>query len=522
MRSFACFTLILCLLFAGCSRPLPPRDTLRVGLGAEPATLDPHLAQGLAEVRVLTAIYEGLVLPFPSKTGDVISGGVAHSWQVLENGCKIVFHLRSDAVWSNDTPVTAQDFVDSWQRALTPSLAAPNAWLFYAIEGAKDFHQGKIEWSRVGVKATSPTTLVIRLEHPTPTFLQTMTHPIFSPLFNAKNLPTQRGLVWSKPPGLITNGAFTLIEHKPYEKLTALKNPRYWGAQNVSLKKIEFYPIDNRSSEEMAFLSGILDVTLALPLSKVHAYRSDPRLRIDPALQTAYLMVNVRQPPLNDLRVRQALSLSLERSALCKQVLRAGQTPATTFVPPDLNTHLTDDNHDASANIPYALHEDLEEARSILNTLPAETRAQMNRLVLKFNTSEARKLISETLQAQWEKNLGLNITLENLEWKTFLSSRQKGEYDLAQAGWSADSADPSNFLELFVSDNPNNSTGWANAAYDRAVKDRQFAKAEAILLQELPCIPLYFNPNVYLISPRVHGWVPNAMDLHDWRALNVR
>lgn len=509
MRWALFFSLILFL--SGCTRPLPPADTLRVGLGAEPASLDPHLAQGLAEMRVLTAMYEGLVLPFPGKSGDVISGGVANSWQVVDGGCKIIFHLRGDARWSDGTPVMAQDFVDSWKRALTPSLAAPNAGLFDAIEGAKNFRQGKGDWTGVGVRAQGPHTLIVRLEKPTLGFLQTLTHPIFVPLHRAKELPLQRGRTWITPGRLTTNGAFVLSEHRPYEKLTVTQNPRYWGAQEVTLKKIEFYPIDNRASEEMAFLSGVLDVTMALPLNKVEAYKKDPRLRIDPALQVGYLVVNTRRAPLNDVRVRRALSLALDRSSLCTQVLRAGQTPAWSFVPAALQTGKT-----------AQLHESVSEARKILKELPEATSAQLGKIVLKFNTSEARKLISETLQAQWQKNLGLNITLENLEWKTFLNARQNGEYDLAQAGWSADSADPSNFLELFVGDNPNNSTGWSNAAYDRAVAERNFAKAEAILLNELPCLPLYFNPNVYLLSPRVKGWQSSPMDQHDWRGISLK
>ena len=533
MKNILAAVVLLAVVFfaPGCRRPLPPGDTLRVGLGAEPASLDPHLAQGLAEVRVLSSIYEGLVLPFENKNGDSISGGVANAWQIKDNGCKIIFHLRGDARWNNGQPIVAQDFVDSWQRALQPGLAAPNAALFDAIEGAKNFRSGKGAWSQVGVKAIGPRTLEVRLDEPAPNFLKTLTHPIFYPLYHAKQLPAQRGQAWIKPWTLVSNGAFRLVEQRPYEKLTVEKNKNYWAAERVSLRKIIFYPIDNRASEEMAFLSGALDITMALPLNKVEAYRRDPRLRMDPALQVGYLVVNTRRAPLNNLEVRRALSLALQRPDLCRQVLRGGQTPAYRFVPPNLAiSYLSQEpagtenclHDDAPAQAAGSLHESAPEAQKILAALPAETRAAVGKIVLRFNTSEARKLISETLQAQWQKNLGLNITLENLEWKTFLSARQSGDFDLAQAGWSADFDDPANFLDLFVSDNPNNVTGWSNTEYDTAVRTRDFARAEEILLSELPCIPLYFNPNVYLIAPRVEGWVSSPMDLHDWRAVRLK
>lgn len=513
-RTFFLFLLIVSIiLLNGCTRPVAPPDTLRVGLGAEPASLDPHLAQGLAEVRVLSAMYEGLVLPYPTKEGETLSAGVANAWQIKEGGCKIVFRLRSDARWSNGERVTAEDFVQSWKRAMTPSLAAPNAGMFDAIEGAKSYRQGKSAWEQVGIKATSPDTLEVRLEEPSAAmFVQTLVHPIFYPVYRAKELPTVRGKSWVKAGQVVGNGAFVLKEQKPYEKLTVVKNEKYWCANKVGLQKIEFYPIDNRSSEEMAFLSGVLDVTMSLPLNKVQAYKDkkDPRLRVDPALQVGYLLVNVRRAPLERVEARRALSMALNRGALCTKVLRGGQSPAYEFVPAALKV-------DGSAR----LAENTTEAKEILAQLTQEERAQINKLVLRFNTSEARKLIAETLQAQWAKELGVKISLENLEWKTFLSARQKGEFDLAQAGWSADFADPANFLELFVSDNPNNVTGWANAEYDAAVRTRDFPKAQEILLSELPCIPLFFQPNVYLLSERVKGWQGHPMDLHDWRAMRV-
>jgi oligopeptide transport system substrate-binding protein len=567
VRFFAFPSLILlaAFLLVDCEKPAPPANTLRVGIGAEPASLDPQLMQGMAEGRVLSSLYEGLVLPFPnllrngsqgvapkinSPSGgegvrgwgidNDVSPGVAERWEISKDGCVYTFHLRADAKWSNPDSigasgesVTAQDFVWSWKRAMSPAIASPNASLFDSIAGAKAYRAGKIDWSGVGIGAPDAQTLVVTLDRPNPVFLQILAHPVFYPLHRATlekyGAENKRAVNWIKPGELVSNGPFRLVERAPYQRIVVEKNPNYWGRQEIKLRRIEFYPIDNRASEEMAFLSGGLDITLTLPLSKVEAYRRDPRLRIDPALQVEYILLNTRRAPLDNKSVRQTLSMALDREALCKKVLRAGQAPAYRFVPPGCGVHdflknkgaddpkgLKDDTPLAS---PTCLQENSMLARKILETTTHPL--PLNSPVYCFNSSEARKTVAETLQAQWQKNLGIAVGLENLEWKTFLNAKNNGDFMMARGGWSADINDPSNFLELFLSDNPNNTTGWSNPGYDKLVRERKFTEAEKILLDELPCIPLYFNPNVYLISPRVKGWEVSPLDLHDWRKVRV-
>jgi oligopeptide transport system substrate-binding protein len=437
--------------------------------------------------------------------------GVAQSWKESNDGLSWTFHLR-DAAWSDGTPITAQNVIASWRRALTPVLAAPNAAFADAIAGAQDFRQGKCGWNEVGISAPDDRTLIVRLAEPSPTFLATLASaPIFYPVrvdqIAKLGEPTSRATHWTGPLA-ITNGPFVMRYHKVNHKIVVQKNPRYWDAANVRLRGIEFYPIENRASEEMAFLSGVVDVTIALPLSKVSHYRNShsPYLRIDPALQVEALLINVRRPPLDKLEVRQALAESIRRAPLCEQVLRAGQAPALSFVPPQTaggfapSVKIVENSPDANAWDALGARE----------------------LVYSYNSSDARKLVAETLQAQLEQTAGRPIlTLENLEWKTYLAKRQSRDFDITRLGWSADLDDPSNFLELFTSDSPNNYTGWANPEYDTLVKARRFVEAEAILTRELPVIPLYFNPNVYLISPRVHGWTPSEMDTRPWKKVWV-
>ncbi len=527
LRIFFC---AIAFVFAGCTRPLPPEGTLRVGIGAEVATLDPALAQGVAEVRVLSALYEGLVLPADVEPKQ----GVATHWSL--EGNRFIFELRKDARWSNGEALTAENFVESWQRALHPEMVAPNAGLFDAIEGAQAFREGRTAWERVGIHALDQRHLEVQLrEGAVPEiFLKVLAHPIFYPVYlknTARNDIYRRGGL--REEALVSNGAFRLVAHRLYEKIVVTRNENYRGVLKPQLWRIEFLPIDNRSSEELAFLSGALDITMSVPLSKVWAYRNDPRLRIDPALQVEYILVNTRRTPFDKLEARRALSLSLEREGLCRAVLRAGQTPAWRFVPPECGTpgalsHALEDETSASLHddapaefFPQFLREDSPEAHKLLASLSAEDRAALKRAVYRFNSSEARKAVAEALQAAWQKNLGIEIALENMEWKTFLNARSHGDFTLARAGWSADIDDPSNFLELFLSDNPNNPTGWANAGYDSLVRTRKFAEAEKILMEALPCIPLYFNPNVYLLAPRVGGWEANPLDWHDWRRVYI-
>jgi len=282
--------------------------------------------------------------------------------------------------------------------------------------------------------------------------------------------------------------------------------------------------IDNRNSEELAFLSGVLDITMSLPFEKVSAYKMDARLRVDPALQVECVLVNTKRAPFDHAEVRRAFSMALDRISLCKDILRGGQTPAYRLVPPDCGADYAENNDDngntlcddAPLKAISGLSENPRKARELLGGITF-----VKNPVYCFNSSGARKTLAETLQGQWKRNLGADVELRNLEWKTFLRAKSDGDFILCRAGWSADVDDPSSFLELFMSGNHNNMTGWKNPEYDRLVAERKFSQAEEILLKELPCIPLYFNPNVYLISPRVQGWEANPLDRHDWRKVRV-
>jgi len=469
--------------------------------------------RGLNELKILSACYEGLVIVSNSSPSGV-EPGVAKSWQISDDGLTYTFALREDARWSDGKAVEADEFVWGLMRGLNPKLGAVYTDLASPIVAAQAYKANETTFDEVGYKAIDSHTIQITLSEPSPVFLRNLASPFFYPLrrdiIAEGGDPFSRANHWASSEPFVSNGPFVLEYNKIYRHARVVRNPHYWD--KVGLDAIEFYPIENRSAEEIAFLSGQLDVTLALPITKVNAYKTDTRLRIDNALQVEMVLLNVKRPPLDSKAVRTALSLGLNRKAICDDLLRAGQTPAWHLVPNGIS---------GGYKPADLLSEDVEAAQAILGTLSPTQHQQLAGLTYRFNSSEARKAVAETLQAQWQKNLHIPLGLENMEWKSFLQMRSAHDFDMIRTGWSADVDDPSDFLNLFVSDSPNNHTGWANPDYDAAVAARDFAKAEAILMDEVPVIPLYFYPNIYLISPRVNGWEPSAMDIRPWKKVWV-
>ncbi|HEX3730217.1 MAG TPA: peptide ABC transporter substrate-binding protein, partial [Opitutaceae bacterium] len=344
MKSRLLRLLPLLLLLAGCERrqsAVQSGDRMQVlhrGIGYEVTGLDPQLATGISEGAIETALFEGLVAEDPKDLHPV--PGVAESWDVAGDGLAYTFHLRADARWSNGKPVTAGDFAASWQRILSPALAAPNAALLYVLQGAEAYHHGAIrDFSRVGVAALDARTLRVILDHAAPDFLERLTHwawlPVYLPAIEAQGGAEDRGNAWARPGRLVGNGAFLLQSWTPDREIVLARSPNYWDARRVALREIHLYPIDSVEAEERAFRAGQLHVTDAIPIGRIEAYRRDaPQLlRVDPYLGTYYYALNVRHPSFGDPRVRRALSLAIDREAIAAKILHGVDQPATAFTP---------------------------------------------------------------------------------------------------------------------------------------------------------------------------------------------
>lgn len=497
-------------------------QVLHRSLGYEVTDLDPQLVTGIAEGDVLRALFEGLVSEDPVDLHPV--PGVAERWDISPDGLTYTFFLRA-AKWSDGTPITAADFVSSYRRMLTPALGAEYANLFYVLQGAEAFHKGTLKnFSEVGVTAVNARTLRLTLEHPAPYFLALLTHWAWVPVplatIEKTGAADQRANPWTRPDHMVSNGPFTLKKWRPNQSIVVEKSPTYWDAAQVRLAAIHFYPIDSLDAEERAFRSGQLHVTDALPAGKIDAYRRDaPQLlRIDPYLDTYFYRFNLARPFLNDARIRRALALSVDRDAIVEKILRGGQRAAHAFTPPGTA------GYTSTASIPT----DFATARALLKEAGYEGGKGLPQLELLYNNSENHRLIAEAIQEMWRRELGVEVRLVNQENKAVLAARRAGDFQILRSNWIGDYLDPAAFLEIFRSDSGNNYTGWANPDYDAALfaaartsdpsaRLALFQKAEALLLEAAPIIPIYHYTHVFLLQPSVKGWHPTLLDHHSYK-----
>lgn len=521
--------LLALLLHAGCGR----RETrvefgnreqvLFKGNGTEPAELDPQIVTGVTEHHTIMALLEGLVTEDPVDLHPV--PGVAERWDVSADGRVYTFHLRDNAKWSNGDPVTAQDFLESYQRILTPSLASEYAYMHFVVTNAEAFNKGELkDFDQVGYKVLDPQTFQITLANVTPYFLSLMNHtswfPVHLPTVRKYGQPYERGNKWTRPGHYVGNGPFVLDQWKVNTVVVAKKSPTYWDRDQVRLNEIRFYPIDSADTEERAFRSGQLHVTETIPLSKIDVYktRTPDLIHINPYLGTYFYRINVTKPPLNDKRVRQALAASIDRQAIVEKITRGGQVPARHFTPPGTAGYLS------RANI----KPDLAAAKKLLAAAGYPEGRGFPKVELLFNTSEAHRAIAEAIQQMWKVNLGIDVQLVNQEWKVYLDSQHTLNYQICRAAWIADYVDPNSFLDMWLTGGGNNDTGWSNREYDGLIAEAAresdparrleiFQRAEALLLDELPIIPIYFYTRVGLRRPEVKGLFPNILDNHPYK-----
>lgn len=496
---------------------------LHLGNGTEPQDLDPHIVTGVPEHNLLSSIFEGLVAEDPVDLHPV--PGMAESWTVSEDQKTYTFKLRQNAKWSNGEPLTSQDFVYSWNRALAPGLAGEYAYMLYYVQNATEYNTGKItDFSQVGVQAVDPQTLVVTLANPTPFFLHILQHYVTWPVHKATiekfGKMDTRGTPWTKAGNIVTNGPFTLKTWELNKIIIVAKNPNYWDAGTVKLNEIHFHPIDSEQTEEKNFRAGELHVTNTVPIQKIEVYKKESPdfIRIDPYLGTYFYRINTTKAPMNDKRVRKALNLAIDRNLIVEKVVKGGQLPAVAFTPPNTAGY--------TAN--PVLKTDIVEAKRLLAEAGYPDGANWPGIDILYNTSESHKIIAEAVQQMWKQNLGINVTLSNQEWKVYLDTTKNLNYGISRAGWIGDYPDPNTFLDMWLTGGGNNQTGWTNVEYDRLISEAgktadmptrfdSFHKAEDILMEELPVIPIYVYTRIKLIAPTVKNWHPNILDHHPYK-----
>ncbi len=502
---------------------------LLLGNGTEPAALDPHLVSGQPEHLIFHSIFEGLVAP-AAENPDGDAPGAAASW-THENFTVWTFKLQPRGKWSDGAPLTTADFLYAYQRILSPKLGADYANMLFAILNAEEFNKGSItDFSRVGVKALDSHTLRITLKGPTPYLPSMLKHyswfPVPKHIIERFGKMDDRGNTrWTRPANIACNGPFKLTSWRVNQAVEVGRNPHYWDAPTVKLNGIVFLPIVSDTTEERAFLDGQLHVTLTVPLAKIPVYRKSksPFYHNDPLLSVYMYRCNTTRKPFDNPLVRKALALAIDRESITRNILRAGQQPATGLTPPGCNP---------TYKVPDIMRFDPAQARRLLAEAGFPDGKGFPAFDILINTSESHRALAEALQAMWRQHLNIPVGVLNQDWGVYIESQRKLDYDVARFGWVGDYLDPSTFLSIWQTGDGNNNTGWSSKRYDELIRQsfhegdaskrlELLHEAETVLLNEAPVFPVYWYTHSYLMRPEVKGMLPSLLEHRCYKAVSL-
>ncbi|MBX4181170.1 oligopeptide ABC transporter substrate-binding protein OppA [Sodalis sp. CWE] len=496
---------------------LSNRQELVRGNGAELQSLDPHKIEGMPEWNVNRDIFEGLVIY--NLQGD-IQPGVAKSWE--NKDFRIwTFHLRKNIKWSNGDPITAQDFVYSWQRLADPKTASPyESYLQYArIVNIDDIINGKKNPDTLGIKALDECTLEISLAEPVSYLIKILAHPSLSPL--PKKVVEKFGDRWTRPKNLVSNGAYTVKDWIINEQIILERNQKYWNNDKTVINKVVYLPISSEISDVNRYRSGNNDMTYnSLPIELFQKLKKKipEEIHTSPYLCTYYYEINNQRKPFTDIRVRTALKLGLDRDLIINRVKAQGDLAAYSLTPPY--------TEGAKLNAPewfgWSQERRNKEGRRLL-AAAGFTKEKPLTFNLLYNTSDLHKKLAIAVASIWRKNLGINVQLENKEWKTFLDTRHQGNFDIARAGWCADYNEPTSFLNIMQSNSSNNSAHYKSRIFDELLtqalkiysedmRANFYQKAEQQLDEDSAIIPVYHYVSTRLVKPYVGGYTDNLLN----------
>lgn len=495
---------------------------LRTNNSSEPGTLDPALATGTHDSFPMQHMYEGLMKY--NEKGELVQG-VAKEMKVSDDGLTYTFTLRDDAKWSNGDPVTAQDFEFSWKRVLNPETASEYSYQLYYLKNGEAYNNGKATVDQVGVKALDDKTLEVTLESPTEYFPSLTAFYTYYPV---QKKTVEANPDWAKDPKnglLVSNGAFKCVDWKHNEAIELVKNDQYYDADKVKLAGIHFDVIEDQNTAWQRYEGGEYDFLYNPPTTIVHKLKQEknPELTIADQLATYYYEINTEKKPLNNAKVREALSLAIDRKSIVENITQSGQVPAEGMVPYGLKDDADKDFREANGNL---IKMDDKEAVKLLEEGLAEenmTKDDLNGLVIVYNTDENHKKIAQAIQEMWNSKLGISMKLENMEFQTLIDRRRQGDFTIARAGWVGDYADPMTMLDLFTTGNPQNNSRWGDPEFDKLIKTAKTAldskermdsmkEAEKILMRDKPVIPVYFYTAPYVTKPNVKGIYTTMMN----------
>ncbi|MDU5836975.1 MAG: peptide ABC transporter substrate-binding protein [Pantoea sp.] len=479
----------------------------------EPASLDPMKAVGLPEIQVIRDLSEGLTNQ--DAQGNIVPG-VAESWSSSDNKTWI-FTLRGNAKWSNGEPVTAQDFVYSWQRLVEPKNSSPFAWFagLAGISNAGAITKGEMPADRLGVSAVDAQHLKVTLDRPVPWFPALAANVALFPV--PQRVIASAGDGWTAPGKLVGNGAYQLESRVVNEKIVLTRNPAYWDDAHSVLTKVTFIPINEESSATKRYRAGDIDITESFPKNLYAQLKKTlpGEVYTPDQLGTYYYAFNTQKGATADARVRKALSWSIDRRIIAEKVLGTGEKPAWRFTP-----DVTAGFKPSHSYIEQHSQQELNAQAKALLAAAGYGPGRPLHLTLLYNTSESHQKIAIAVASMWKKNLGVQVTLQNQEWKTYIDSRNSGNFDVIRASWVGDYNEPSTFLSLLTSGNSSNIARFSNADYDAVLarasgetqeeaRNSDYNKAEQILADQAPIAPIYQYTNGRLIKPWVKGYPIN-------------
>ena len=551
------FLVVALLGTVSCKATKGSLQEVTYNLGTEPATIDPALSQGIPEANVILQVFDGLTR---IDKNNMPQPAIAESWVISDDQKTYTFTLR-DASWTDGTPITAYDFEYAWIRALSPETASQYAYQLYYVKGGEAFNMSiksgtkyyvqavdakgnpvtksvggkdvavpdmtkEIDPSKdVGVTALDAKTLQVVLESPTVYFLNLTAFPTLMPVCKAVVSTNDK---WAADvTNFVTDGPFKLTEWSHNDKMTFVKNPTYWDKDTVKLSKITYLMVTDESTALSMFQNGQMDVGSTVPLSELPKLVASGDAKIFPYLGTYYYMFNVTKKPFDDVRVRKALTLAIDRNAIATSITQGGQVPALAYVPNGIADAVAGSDFRTVGGTFYK-DADIAAAKALLAEAGYPDGKGFPAFTLLYNTSNAHKSIAEAIQQMWSKNLGISCTLKVEEWGVYLDDRNNLNYQVARAGWIGDYMDPNTFLDMFVTNGGNNGTGWSNKTYDDLISKAKVTTdpvarmatlhdAEKILMTDLPIMPIYFYTNPVLITKHVMNFYQSTLGFVDWK-----
>ncbi len=498
--------------------------TLHRGNMSEPGSLDPHLVRDVYEMNIVMDLFLGLATY--SADGKTIPGA-ADSWVVSDDGLTYTFTMKPGLEWSDGAPLTARDFEYSFRRLFDPKIASPIAYIFFLIENSFEVYSGSLEKDSLGVQALDAHTLEIRLTEPAVYFPQLLTHVSASAV--PRHIIETYGKGWTQPDKIVTSGAFQLSEWRPQDKITLQKNPRFYAAETVALDQVIYYPLSDNETALKMFRAGELDVNWGFATSKYEWLQEnlEDEVRIYPQLALFYIVINLQKPPLSDVRVRNALSMAIDRELMIDKLVRTGNPAAYSLVLPGT------ENYPQVGEAGFSKLS-MEQRRIKAKSLLADagyTEKNPLEVTIQYTTARDQKNLPIVIAAMW-REIGVRTSFSMSEFKVMLDDIQLGNFDLFPTSWIGDYNDPTTFTMMLLPHSVANYGKFRNDKYQQLHEEAAFKQdidaraalirqAELIAMNEQAIIPIYFNVSRYLVSQRVTGWKDNLMNFHPSRYLDL-